>query len=1179
MAGSKSVGRRGWIFAAGASLLLGLTVPTGAQAAQPGGGVNPVPPVAPAADSRVVPSGASAGPAADVGKPATTVPTPAPTAPSWLPQTPGGWSLVVDKTDTRPATITRGVSEQGETIDTVSGRQQSHILTVNLADQNVRVGIQQATDHIIAPRDETTSSMANRTGAVAGVNGDYFDINATGAPLNGLIRDGRLFKSPRPGSDALLAIHRDGTASIGAETYTGSVADGPASHSITSVNTLADAAAGGITHLTADLGPVVSIPAAVLVTGHRSGTTLVVATVQPLVTTIPQLAAGDEALLAGGAGGGWLTSTVHPGDGLAIHESIGPDTDITGLIGGATTLIKDGKGYDDPTGGPPGGVNPETAVGVSKDGRTLLLITIDGRMGQSTATGVSPAQATGYLLAHGAYSGLLLDGGGSTTMVERQPGDRTNTVRNTPSDGSERPVADGIFVYSTEKTPGPPRRVVVNHGEPVTTVVGGSLPLSAYALDSRDNPATGSVSVQISPASLASYAGGVLTARRAGIGEILARDGGATTVIPLKITATLSTLTISPTAPDVAAGGTQQFSLAGTAPGFRLKPGGTAVIPGNAAHWSSAPATLGSVNAAGLFTASATTSGLATVTATVGGKTATASVAVGSLDVHLSATADIANWTLNNTTGRPAVFGNAPGVVPPGSHDSGSVQLQYSMPGNAGVKQLVLTPTKPLPVASQQNGQNPTAFGFWVKGDGSGIDTAVRLVGADGGKSTIYTNVTWTGWRLETVQIPAGMQFPVTVGFFDFLGINPPSDLSGTLNLGGIEALYSPRPVTRPAYTAIPKNPNWLRFTEDTAKFGGSGNTLLLGDDAHLLAADPASAASNVLTQVAADIPQLPRNARPTLIQALGDMSDDGKLPDLHYAQQKLASLGLPYRDLVGNHEITQGGDPETGNFHTVFGDTHYSYQFGGANVIALDSAHGGLLKSDALQSPAGTEQFNWLVSSLTASRSPIQLVDTHMPAYDPHAAADSQFSDRWEAREYVRLLQRYQQTHPRQHVVMIYGHARGFADQMINPDGLPADAASGGIPQLTFADLGMPAYARADQGGFAHFGLLRARTDGVVQFAVQPVLTSMTVSAAKPTLAVDDQETLTATGTNPSGDNLPAVTLPIADPVSHVWSTSQPGVVSVNPVTGGIIAHTAGIAVISVRAGGLTAAVAITVG
>jgi hypothetical protein len=136
----------------------------------------------------------------------------------------------------------------------------------------------------------------------------------------------------------------------------------------------------------------------------------------------------------------------------------------------------------------------------------------------------------------------------------------------------------------------------------------------------------------------------------------------------------------------------------------------------------------------------------------------------------------------------------------------------------------------------------------------------------------------------------------------------------------------------------------------------------------------------------------------------LTDARGDGLLPDLEYARSEIASLGVTYHDAVGNHEITQGADAENVNFTRVFGDTHYAYTDGAANVIVTDSAHGGLLASDAYQVPAEA-QYPWLVKQLSDNTSPVVIVATHEPAYDPHAAANSEFSDRWEAQMYLRLV------------------------------------------------------------------------------------------------------------------------------------------------------------------------------
>jgi exopolysaccharide biosynthesis protein len=1081
---------------------------------------------------------------------------------SWLPEAPDFWPVVVDQSHTATVPVTHGVDTYSETYDAVGGRQHTQVMNVDLTDPNVRVGAVEAGDQITDPADETVTSMGNRTGAVAGINGDYFDINATGRPTGGVIAGGRLLKSPHPGFNAQLGVRPDGSMVIGPQPYSGTVTDGSATHAITSVNTVTDVAVGGVSRLTPDLGGPTAVASSTLVVGHAGGGTLTVDSVTPGVTSIPRLTAGQEGLAGAGAGGQWLSANVHAGDTLKIGEQV---PDLKEMISGATVLVKDGKAYKDPAGTPPGGANPsrnpETAIGLSKDGRHATFVVLDGRTGESVASGVTPNEATGYLLAHGAHDAILFDGGGSSELAARKPGDAKLSVLNAPSDGHERPVANGLFVYSTATAAGPARKVVINGGTSVTTVPGATVNVPVYATDAARNPAAGTTRVEVSPSSLGTWQNGRLTVNRAGSGVIIARNGHASATEPLRVLAKLDSLSLGPDQPDVVNGATQQFTLTGN---------GAIAIPPETAHWSVSPANLGTVDAHGLFTAAGSGSGLATVTATAGGATATASVAVGSVSALIDDMSDVPNWNLRNTTGQPAQMTLADGVVPPGSKASGSLQLTYTVPGGPGVKQLVLSSKTTLQAVADSEGKDPTGIGLWIKGDGSGINLAESYIGADGLTTTLYpTTVTWKDWRLVVAQLPAGLKFPLKINFIDFLGINAATTMSGTLNVSGLQALYSPRPVVAPPYTAIPENPSWLSYEESTGAFGKRGTTLLTGDDAHLLASDPGSASSHVMDAIAARVPAL----KPARAQFLGDMADDGQLSDLEYAKQKMDALGVPYRDAVGNHEISQGAVPETGNFAQVFGETHYAYDAGAARVIVTDNAHGGLLSSDAYQSPA-EPQYPWLVRQLTANRSKAVIVTTHMPAYDPHPAADSQFGDRWEARMYLRLVQRYQQTHRGVHVVMLYGHARGFSEQILDPMG--RESASG-VPQIVFADLGMPAYAPSDKGGFYNFGLLHVTPSGRIRFTVEPVLASIAVTGPA-SLKTGATASLTATGTAVGGDNLPALTLPIADPASHVWTSSDPRVVTVDRATGAVTARRPGTATVSVVSGGVTGTLTVTV-
>ena len=61
-------------------------------------------------------------------------------------------------------------------------------------------------------------------------------------------------------------------------------------------------------------------------------------------------------------------------------------------------------------------LHPRTAAGLTRDGRTLILIVIDGRQ-VGYSEGATLAEVANLLIEYGAWTGLNLDGGGSADMV------------------------------------------------------------------------------------------------------------------------------------------------------------------------------------------------------------------------------------------------------------------------------------------------------------------------------------------------------------------------------------------------------------------------------------------------------------------------------------------------------------------------------------------------------------------------------------------------------------------------------------------------------------------------------------------------------------------------------------------------------------------------------------------
>ena len=104
-------------------------------------------------------------------------------------------------------------------------------------------------------------------------------------------------------------------------------------------------------------------------------------------------------------------------------------------IGGGPTLIKDGqftswKGWIQMR-------HPRTALGWNK--QYIFLVEVDGRQ-IDVSLGMTFPELAEYMLRLGCEQAMNLDGGGSATLWA------FGTVRNSPSEGQERPAPNALVV-------------------------------------------------------------------------------------------------------------------------------------------------------------------------------------------------------------------------------------------------------------------------------------------------------------------------------------------------------------------------------------------------------------------------------------------------------------------------------------------------------------------------------------------------------------------------------------------------------------------------------------------------------------------------------------------------------------------------------------------------------------
>jgi hypothetical protein len=138
----------------------------------------------------------------------------------------------------------------------------------------------------------------------------------------------------------------------------------------------------------------------------------------------------------------------------------GIDEGVAGLGGSegggrSTLLVEAGRNRGATARVQPLNRHPRTAAGVTRDGRTLVLLVVDGRQ-PGWSAGATLVELADLMRDQGVWTGLNLDGGGSSTFWWRAPQEAHGRVQNRPSDGRARPVANALGVRIAPAAPGSP---------------------------------------------------------------------------------------------------------------------------------------------------------------------------------------------------------------------------------------------------------------------------------------------------------------------------------------------------------------------------------------------------------------------------------------------------------------------------------------------------------------------------------------------------------------------------------------------------------------------------------------------------------------------------------------------------------------------------------------------------
>lgn len=949
------------------------------------------------------------------------------------------------------------------------------------------------------------SQQAARKGAVAGVNGDFFDIDATGAPLGVGVDNGRVMNAPGSGHNFTAAVS-GGPQRVGQlmELFLDTKItrrDG----SVLPANDLnvPKVSPGGIAVYTPFWGPSSRKTA---VEGARRVTE--VELINGVVTRVGSAPAegpvpgGGIRLLGVDAGADALASMAtgervsveyKPRSGGALPQA---------AVGGNKVLLRDGRIQPvDNT-----ALHPRTAAGFSADGKRMWLATVDGRQGDSR--GMTEQELAEHMKALGADNAINLDGGGSSTMLAREEGDRAAGVHNSPSDGEERPVPNGIGFAAA---PGSGRltgfRVQplteAEHSERVLS--GLTRQVAAYGHDETGAPVGGNPQWTVTPGERGHVAQqngvGVFHAAQPGEARVGANKTGATGETRLDVLGPPVRLNT----------GIEQLRLPGNGSsghfqvrGFDANGFSTWVEPADVQLEYDTRALRISPDRDGFAVTALVPGAAVAVTAHAGGLSTRLGVTVGSHPQRLSPLDGADGWhasvypepvraSLSDAEGHDA----KPGLA-----------LNYSLTGTNATRAAYVNADEPitLPAGTQK-------VGAWVRGDGRGGRLRFTVVDGSGVASAVdlAPKVNWTGWRYVEGAIPAGITGPVSLQRLYVVETDSSRQYDGSLVLDDLTAAVAPSVDLPPQ--PEPQDPKVVQ--DATLPAAPGANRIAVVSDAQFTADDP----DGPLVQAARRSLREALAAKPDTIVINGDFVDRGTAADFGLARQVISSeIGdrVPWVYVPGNHE-TSGGT--LNEFTAEFGQPFRVVDSRGTRQVFLDSSLGSLRAG-------GMDQIAMLRRALDSAATDPAITSVavfmHHPIDDPAPGDASELSDPKEAAMLAGWLGDFERSSHKP-AASVAAHAGMFHASTVD-----------GVGHFVNGNAGKSPAAHPMNGGFNGSSLLRIdpRDSTPVRWETRPYVDD---------LRLDVPEQVTQATQQPvrselvQGDRV----VPVAYPVSEEWRGS----------------------------------------
>ena len=430
--------------------------------------------------------------------------------------------------------------------------------------------------------------------------------------------------------------------------------------------------------------------------------------------------------------------------------------------------------------------HPRTTLGYKANGEVVIYVA-DGRQ-TGLAIGMTDTECAEYMESLGCVAAIRMDGGGSSNLSLRLPGDDFVTTVNNPSDGEERSDADAfLFVLKAD----------------YNTNVDDSLLLHAYPNDIKllENTVT-DITVKATDANYNKKAtpqytmvannnvgeiieGNKFKARSgAGSGSIKIQSGSVSTSVNVSVSNNVDEL--YPSINNLALSPNEKVSL-----GVKAYYQSNLLVCSNDAFTWTCDENIGTVDNSGIFTATPNASQSGYITISYKNLSTKILVSIGQLPKEISGFETEKEGIWKNTqigggSGSCTINTNLKYV----RYGNKSLRIDFKLANTTGTVGTQIGKSSNVGITG-----TPTAIGMWVyatkEAQGAWIRMQYAQSGSSGALYADFGHIDWQGWKYLEAPVDTSVKYPISIKFLiRVMAVSESERLDGTIYVDGLRAVY-----------------------------------------------------------------------------------------------------------------------------------------------------------------------------------------------------------------------------------------------------------------------------------------------------------------------------------------------------------------------------------------------------